>query len=454
MQELRDRSMKSFRPFLALLLCLTNLSAQLVEHPMSNLYKKTLFERLLLVQQIANLNDQERDFLERSATTWANHMIENSIGTMPLPMGIVPYFIINDKEYLIPMVTEEPSVIAAASHGAKQARHSGGFTCSMSEQIMIGQMQCMGTIDSEIINATTTALREHKQDLLALANQCHPNLVQRGGGAVDLQPHFIETIRRQMLIIHLTVNVQDAMGANIVNTMLEALAPHIEQLIPFQCAVKIISNLSTSRMAKASALWKKELLGEAVIEKILDMDAWALADPYRCATHNKGIMNGIDAVALATGNDCRAIEAGAHAFAACQKNGGAKTGYAPLTRYSLTPEGDLKGDIELPLSIGIVGGSIQSNPTVQLALKIIGTTSASELGCVMAAVGLAQNFAALQALVTYGIQAGHMRLHSKNIALQAGVPENYVNAIAQKMCQEKRITVQRAQELAQIHLNQ
>lgn len=426
---------------LALILASTTLYTKAAtQDSLSGLYKKTAHERIELVQQKAHLNAQETDLLEHSVTPWANHMVENSIGTLPVPLGIAAHFLINGKEYLVPMATEEPSVIAAASNAAKKARSSGGFTCWASEQIMIGQIQCKAHADTD--NATIEKkIKEHKQELLGIANRCNPLLEQRGAGAKDIQVRFIQTSRGSMVIVHLIIDVKDAMGANSVNTMLETIAPDIQKLIPLQCAVKILSNLPLFRIAKATALWRKELIGADVIEKILDMQAWALADPFRCATHNKGIMNGIDALALATGNDIRAIEAGAHAFASYQKE------YAPLTHYSLTETGDLKGEIEIPLSVGILGGSIQSNPTAQLCLKILGVTSAQELACTMAAVGLAQNFAALHALVTSGIQAGHMKLQSKNVAIAAGVPASSVDAIALKMYQESTISVQRAQEL-------
>jgi len=268
---------------------------------LSNLYTKSIHERLRIVQNRAHLTTQETELLEKAATPWADHMIENAISTLPVPLGIAPHFVINGTPHLIPMATEEPSVIAAASHAAKLAQVAGGFTYTTSEQIMIGQIQCSGAIDDTVVARATTQLALHKKELLDLANQCDPVLIQHGGGAQELQIRFIQTIRKPMLIIHLLVNVQDAMGANIVNTMLETIAPQIEKIIPIQCAIKIVSNLALYRLAKADAVWKKELIGTKIIEKILDAQAFALADPFRCATHNKGIMNGIDAVALATG---------------------------------------------------------------------------------------------------------------------------------------------------------
>lgn len=434
--------MKSYSLHTLLLIFLSTPHAALtIENPMSSLYKKNIHERIQLVQAAAKLSCEETALLEHSIMPWADHMVENALGTLSLPLGIAPYFLINGKEYLVPMVTEEPSVIAAASYGAKLARHSGGFICSSTEPIMIGQILCTGTtaIDRSEIDSL---IQRHKPELLTIANQCHPHLVEHGGGATDIQTRYIQMPRGPALVLHLLVNVQDAMGANIVNTMLETLSPHIEKLIPLKCAVKIVSNLALFSMVKASTVWKKEDLGAETIEKILDLYAFALADPFRCATHNKGIMNGIDAVAIATGNDFRAIEASAHAFAAYQHN------YSPLTRFSLTAAGDLKGEIEVPLSVGIVGGSIHTNPTTHLCLKILDVTTARELASVMAAVGLAQNFAAMKALVTTGIQAGHMKLHSRNIAVTAQVPDAYSETVALKMCEENNISVQRAQELA------
>lgn len=437
----RKSGMQVLRSLALIVASFTTYTTVATQDSLSGLYKKTAHERILLVQQKAPLDARETELLENSVTPWANHMVENSIGTVPIPLGIAPHFLINGKEYLVPMATEEPSIIAAASNAAKKACNSGGFTCWASEQIMIGQIQCKAQANTDSA-AIEKKINEHKQELLTIANQCNPLMAQRGAGAKDLQARFIQTSRGPMVIIHLLVDVKDVMGANTVDTMLETIAPHIQKIAPLDCVVKILSNLPFFRMAKAKALWKKELLGPNVIEKILDMHAWAIADPFRCATHNKGIMNGIDALALATGNDVRALEAGAHAFASYQKQ------YSPLTHYSLTETGDLQGEIELPLSVGIIGGSIQSNPMAQVCLKILGVTTAQELACVIAAVGLAQNFAALYALVTSGIQAGHMKLHSKNVAIAAGIPTSSVDAIALRMYQEQQISTQRAQELA------
>lgn len=334
----------------------------------------------------------------------AQTFIENVVAVMPYPMGIATNFCINGHDHLIPMVTEEPSVVAGASHAAKLARPRGGFQVDVMRSLMIGQIVLVGIPD---IQKTCTLLEKHKEELLALANEKDPLLCSLGGGARDIKLREVQTKRGAMLALHLIVDVKDVMGANVVNTMAEAIAPKIEQLCGGRARLKIVSNLSTKRMVKAQATWNKDVIGFDTIEGILDAQAFACADQWRATTHNKGIMNGIDAVALATGNDVRALEAGAHSFAA--RSGS----YQPLTHYEKNNQGDLTGYLEIPLSVGILGGMTTAHPTSRVALKLLGVSNACDLAAIMGAVGLAQNFAALRALVTEGIQKGHMRLHAR-----------------------------------------
>jgi hydroxymethylglutaryl-CoA reductase len=357
-------------------------------------------------------------------------------------LGLATYFLINQKDYLVPMAIEEPSVVAAASCSAKLARKSGGFSASSTDPLMIGQIQFLNIKN---IKKACHQIEIHKQDLLKLANDSDVTLASLGGGAVDLKPRVVSTCRGQMLVVHLIVNVKDAMGANIVNTMAENISPEIEKIVQGNVCLRIVSNLPIYRMAKARAVWKKEVVSELVVERVLDAHALAKADPFRASTHNKGIMNGIDAVALATGNDFRALEAGVHAYAAF------KNDYGPVTRYEKNEDGDLVGEIELPLAVGVVGGVTRSNPMARLCLKILGVKTSAELSRVFACVGLAQNFAALRVLVKEGIQSSHMKLHSKNLAIVAGASNRVVDLVAEKMIEESNISFIRAKELAKIY---
>ncbi len=410
-------------------------------------YKKNHNERLSILQRFANLTSEEINTLKNLNTldfNSANRMIENVVSTMPIPLGIATNFLINNKDYLIPMAIEEPSVIAAASSAAKLARISGGFIAQSSDPLMIGQIQLTKIKD---LNKAKKEILKNKNELLILANQQDSILIQMGGGAKDIQVRILKTITGKMLIVHLIVDVRDAMGANIINTMSEKIAPLLEELSNGIVSLRIVSNLPIQRIVKATAIWQKELIGEQTVDHIIDAYAFALADPYRCATHNKGIMNGIDAVAIATGNDFRAIEAGAHAFASLNKK------YKPLTKYYKNKSGDLVGEIELPLAFGIIGGITQSHPTAKINLKILNVKTSSELAQIIASVGLAQNFAALRALVNEGIQKGHMKLHSRNIAITAGAQNEIIDLVAQKMVKEKNISVQRAKELIKNYAN-
>lgn len=408
----------------------------------SGFYKLRPQERLDLVKEFADLTDEEVRALQETGALGldqADRMIENVIGTLSVPLGIAVNFLINGKDYLIPMAIEEPSVVAAASNAAKMARVRGGFTTSNTGSIMIGQVQVTDLGEPQRARAAILAAKE---DILKRANEQDPVLVSLGGGAKDLQAKILKTIVGPMVIAELFVDCKDAMGANAVNTMAEAVAPLIEKITNGRVFLRIISNLATKRLARAKAVIAREALGgEEVVDGIIRAYAFALADPYRCTTHNKGIMNGITAVALATGNDTRAIEAGAHAYAARSGQ------YSSLTAWEKNEDGDLVGTIELPMAVGLIGGATKVHPIARTAIKILGVNSAAELGEVMAAVGLAQNLAALRALVAEGIQRGHMRLHARNIAATAGATGDLIDKIAEKMVEEKRIRLDRAKDL-------
>lgn len=406
-----------------------------------NFYKLSVEERLNIVREFADLTDEEVEILKTGRLSYdiADRMIENVVGLMATPFAVATNFLINGKDYLVPMVIEEPSVVAAASNGARMARVKGGFHASSTEPIMIGQIQVVKPPNPY---KARLELLERKDEILDLANSKDPVLVKLGGGAKDLHVKILETFRGHMLIAELLVDCRDAAGMNAVNTMAEAVAPLIEHITGSRVRLRIVSNLASYRLARAWAIFDKDILGgEDAVEGILDAYAFAVADPYRCATHNKGIMNGIVAVALATGNDHRAIEAGAHAYAARDGR------YKPLTTWEKTLEGDLVGTIELPLAVGIVGGATRSHPTARIALKILGVKSARELAEVMASVGLAQNLAALRALATEGIQRGHMKLHARNIAIAAGATGDLIDEVARRMVEEGVIRIDRAKEI-------
>ncbi|MFH7873371.1 MAG: hydroxymethylglutaryl-CoA reductase, degradative, partial [Candidatus Aenigmatarchaeota archaeon] len=404
-------------------------------------YNLSIEERLKILKDFCNLTDDDINLLKNAGALSldiANRMIENVIGVQHLPFGIATHFLINGKEYFIPMAIEEPSVVAAASYAAKLARAGGGFIAKASDSLMIGQIQIINIKDIE--NAKKKII-EKKEELIKMANETNPTLISYGGGAKDIEVRELETIRGKMLILHLIVNVADAMGANIINTMCEAIAKRIEELVEGKVRLRIISNLATKRIVRAKAVWKKEVVGEEVIEGVLDAYAFALADEYRATTHNKGIMNGIDAVALACAQDWRAIEAGAHAYASLSGR------YLPLTKYRKDEEGNLVGEIELPLQVGIVGGATRTNEIAKIALKILGVSSAKELAEVMASVGLAQNFAALRALATEGIQRGHMELHARNLAIMTGAKLNLVDKVVEIMIKEGNISFENAKRI-------
>lgn len=393
------------------------------------------------MKEFANLTDEEVEILRNTGSLpldLADRMIENVIGATHLPLGIATNFLINGKDYLIPMAIEEPSVVAAASNAARMARMKYGFRASADEPIMIGQIQVCKLSNPE---EARRKILENKEKILEKANEKDPLLVKVGGGARDLEARVLETYMGPMIVVHLLVDVRDAMGANAVNTMCEAVAPVIEQLTGGKVYLRIISNLAVYRKARAEASFPKEALGgEEVVEGILYAHALAVADPYRCATHNKGIMNGIVAVGLALSNDVRALEAGAHSYAALG-------GYKPLTTWEREENGDLRGRIELPLAVGIVGGAVGVHPVAKVCRKILGVSSSKELAEVMAAVGLAQNLAALRALVAEGIQRGHMKLHARNIAIAAGAKGKQVEEVVRRMVEEGCVRMDRAKEI-------
>ena len=410
----------------------------------SGFYKLSLEERQHQLTKILKLKKEDIELMQSLGyftPTQIDTLIENVIGSYQLPLGIALNFRINEKDYFLPMVIEEPSVVAAASNAAKIARKNGGFQSEEVKSIMISQIQITQLKD---IAAAKEILARNKEKILKIANEQDPLLNKLGGGALDIEIREIETKKGKMVILHLLVNVLDAMGANVVNTMAEAVSPYIEEISEGKIYLRIVSNLATHRIAKCKAVFDKNLLGgEEIVEGILNAYEFALADPYRATTHNKGIMNGIIALTLATGNDTRAIEAGAHAYASLSGK------YKPLTKFKSDSDGNLVGEIEVPLALGIVGGMTKIHPMARLALKILGVKSAEELSQIAAALGLAQNVAALRALAAEGIQKGHMVLHSRNIAKTAGVPDELIEKVANKLVQDGKIRVDYAKEILQ-----
>ena len=406
----------------------------------SGFYKFPVEKRIEIVKNFSDLSEEETKLFSSCLDIQtADRMIENVLGTFELPLGIAVNFVINEKEYLIPMVTEESSVVAAASNAAKIACVKGGFKTECSEPLMIGQLQLIKVDDA--VDAAQKILK-HKKQLLDLANEQDNVLVNFGGGAKDLEVRILDSPIGKMIVIHLIVDVRDAMGANAVNTMCEALAPMLEEITGGIIRLKILSNLADKRIVKAKAVFDKETMGgEKVVDAFLESYILAVIDPYRATTHNKGIMNGIDSLIIATGNDFRAIEAGAHAYAA--RNGQ----YTSLTNYKKDNNGNLVGEIELPIAIGIVGGAGNIHPKAKLCKKILGIKTAKELSEIVAALGLAQNFAAVFALSTVGIQKGHMSLHAKNIAVMAGASGKQIDIVAEKLVKEGKIKLDRAKEI-------
>lgn len=369
----------------------------------------------------------------------AARMVENVIGLFELPYGIAPNFLINNRDVLVPMVTEESSVIAACGNAARLAREGGGFFSVVSDPVMIAQVQVVGVIDPCMARMRLLAARK---ELLDLANEQDPVLFKLGGGAFDIDVRIVNAPSETFIVVHLLVNVKDAMGANAVNTMAEAIAPLVERIAGGEVILRILSNLADRRLARSMVRVPKDVLGgEEVVDRIVRAYALAASDPYRAATHNKGIMNGITAVVLATGNDTRAVEAGAHAYAA--RNGR----YTSLTTWEKNKDGDLCGTLEIPLALGLIGGATAVHPKAKLSLEILGVKTATELAEIVAAVGLAQNLAALRALATEGIQKGHMKLHAKNIAIMAGATGETIDLVAERLVAGGKIRVDRAKEI-------
>ncbi len=411
-----------------------------MDSSISKFFEKSQKDRLDIVKNFANLSDEEIKILEKSGGITfdnADKMVENAIGTFSLPLGIATNFKINDKDYLVPMVIEEPSVIAAASKAAKIARIKGGFKVDADESYSIGQIQVLNADSSAI-----SKISESSKEILEIANSKSNTLSKIGKGAKEVSCREIQTDSGKMLIVELLIDVGDAMGANVTNSMCEAVAPLIEKLSGGKTLLRILSNYSTRRMVKATAVFDKdEVGGEEIVNNIILAYQFAANDVYRAVTHNKGVMNGAISVANATGQDNRAIEAAANAYAARSGK------YSSLTEWSKDSEGNLVGKLELPLSVGIVGGIINVHPTAKICTKILGVSSAKELACVITATGLAQNFSALRALATEGIQKGHMKLHARNLASAAGAKAEQIDEIVKKMVQENNISLNRAKEL-------
>ena len=420
-------------------------------------YELDHYDRLEFLKKDAHLTDQDlkifQDFPKNFEFNKVNNMIENAIGFVPIPLGIATNFIINGRKYLIPMAIEEPSVIAAASKAAKIASLKGGFLAEADNSIMIGQIQLISRdkrndkdkfFYKEERDRVKKIILNNKEKLLEIANS-----KSRSVHAIDLQIREIsdESINKigYMIIIELIIDTKDAMGANVINTMCELIAPELEKITKCTVILKILSNYSTKRMARCKAIFPKEMIGGSKgVERILYAFAFAYSDIYRAVTHNKGLMNGIDGVAMATGQDVRAIEAAAHAYAS--KDGK----YRSLTKWYKSKEGDLVGEIEIPLAIGIVGGITSVHPYVKISLKILNIKKAKELALIMVAAGVAQNFAAMRALADEGIQKGHMRLHARNIAITAGATDEQINIIASKLVQENNVTVNKAKEIIEL----
>ncbi|RLF03653.1 MAG: hydroxymethylglutaryl-CoA reductase, degradative, partial [Thermoprotei archaeon] len=405
-------------------------------------YKLSMEERLRRIAEYANLTEEEIMLLKKEGNLnfkTADLMIENVIGTMAYPFAVAVNFLINNKDYIVPMVIEETSVVAAASNAAKVMRRDGGIKATTTGPVMIGQIQLVDVKDPWY---TRMVILDHKDEIMRIANEQDPILVKLGGGAKDVEVRVIDTPKGPMVITHLIVDVRDAMGANAVNTMSDKVAPFIERITGGKVYLRIISNLAVKRLVRAWVrVYKEDIGGEEVVDGIINAWAFAAGDPYRAATHNKGIMNGVIAVALATAQDHRAIEAGAHAYAA-------RTGrYLPLSVWEKDENGNLVGSLEMPMAVGLVGGATRVHPIARIALKILGVKTASELSEIMGAVGLAQNFAALRALATEGIQKGHMRLHARNIAVMAGATGNLIDKVAEIMVRDNKIRFDYAKEL-------
>ncbi|HYO65463.1 MAG TPA: hydroxymethylglutaryl-CoA reductase, degradative [Archangium sp.] len=417
---------------------------------LSGFHKLSMVERHEKLSQMLGLDEMDLAQLQGISALQpglANKMIENAVGTFSLPLGLGLNLQINGRDYLVPMAVEEPSVVAAVSFASKIVREAGGFSAEADDPIMIGQVQLTRYGDP---TEATKRIIAAKEALLALANSFHPSMVKRGGGCKDIEVRVLPAPEgprgEPLLVVHLIIDTQEAMGANLINTMAEGVAPLLEQLTGGKVFLRILSNLADRRLARATCRIPVEMLadfdmpGESIAEGIYQASRFALADPYRAATHNKGIMNGIDSAAIAAGQDWRAIEAGAHAFA-CRDGQ-----YRPLSTWHVD-DGHLVGRIELPMALGMVGGPIKIHPGVQVAMKILRVESARELSMVFAAVGLAQNFAAVRALGSIGIQKGHMAMHARCVAVTAGARGDWVEKIAELLVTAGHVKVEKAREI-------
>ncbi|MED6306133.1 MAG: hydroxymethylglutaryl-CoA reductase, degradative [Candidatus Thermoplasmatota archaeon] len=409
----------------------------------SGFYKKKPSERLEYVKKFAKLSSEEATAISGYGALGeetANRMIENVIGTFPLPLGIAANFMVNGKDCMVPMALEEPSVVAAATHMAKGTRETGGISAESDEPVMIGQIQL---VNLENPFEAKEKILSKRDEIVDLANEQDPILVKFGGGCKDIEVRVLDSKTGPMVITHLLVDCRDAMGANAVNTMAEAVAPRLETITGGRVYLRIISNLAIYRKTRASAIWPAEFLGgEDIVDGIIEAFAFACADPFRVATHNKGIMNGIDPVVIATGNDWRAIEAGAHAY------GQWKEGHSSFTNWEKTKDGNLKGSIEIPMAVGLVGGATATHPTAKACVKILdlkipgGATVLSQIIC---SVGLCQNLGALRALASEGIQRGHMGLHARNLAVQAGASKDEIEELAEMLKRSGKVRADMAE---------
>ncbi len=409
----------------------------------SGFHKMSIEERIKVVRDFADLDDADVALLGRSAVLGietAERMIENVIGTFELPLGLVPNMIVNGRDVLIPIAVEESSVVAAMANAGRMARPGGGFFASTSGPIMIAQIQTVGLSDPF---AAKLKILERREEIIALCNEQDPILIKLGGGCRDVEVRVLDSALGAMVVTHILVDTRDAMGANAVNTMAEALAPHIEKWTGGKVFLRILSNLADRRLARARCVIKKDVIppGPEVIDGIVTAWAFADVDPYRAATHNKGIMNGISALVIATGNDFRAIEAGAHAYAA-------RTGrYRSLTRWEKNEDGDLVGSIEIPMAMGLVGGATAVHPMAKLVVKILGIETAAELAEIAAAAGLCQNLAALRVLAAEGVQRGHMNLHAKNMAIMAGAVGDEIDQVAERLIEGGKVRADLAEAI-------
>lgn len=403
-------------------------------------YLLSVEERVKLIAEKSKLTNEEVEALNSGISLeLADAMVENVIGHISIPLGVAANFKVNGKEVFIPMATEEPSVIAAASNAARAAYELGGIFTSSSGTVMRGQIQVLNIDDP---HAARAKIFEHKDEIIEHCNAKDPTLVKLGGGVKDVEVHLIDTAKETMVVVHLIVDTKDAMGANAVNTMAESVSPLIERITNGRVVLRIISNLADKRIVRARGEFSTEMLGGIAIAKnIVSAYEFADSDPYRAATHNKGVMNGITAAVLASGNDTRAVEAGAHAYAARSGR------YRSLTTWELNKAGNLVGTLELPLAVGIVGGATKTHPVAKAALKIMDVQSAEELASYIAAVGLVENLASLRALSAEGIQSGHMRLHAKNLAVMAGATGDIIDRIVQQAVEEKDFRYDRVLEI-------